>query len=115
MRSIRPRLGVGIGGGWTAERGAVAPQPLLTGGDLFDDRVGYRYAMLMRPAFAPGLDPALADRLTALGVVLLADTSAACRDWLDELGAEAVLIRPDRYIHGAARDLADLQDLATSI
>jgi 3-(3-hydroxy-phenyl)propionate hydroxylase len=113
MRSIRPRLGVGLGGGCLAARGSVAPQPRLADGTLFDDRAGYRYAMLMRPAF--GIDPTLTARLRAGGVEILADASAACRDWLDELAAEAVLIRPDRYIHGAARDLADMHELAASL
>jgi len=115
MRSIRPRLGIGIGGGCTAASGTVAPQPRLADGALFDDRTGYRYAMLMRPAFEREMEPTLAERLRAVGVVMLADTSAACRDWLDELAAKAVLIRPDRYIHGAARDLTDMQNLAASL
>jgi 3-(3-hydroxy-phenyl)propionate hydroxylase len=115
MRSIRPRLGPGLAGGWTAARGTVAPQPRLTDGDWLDDRVGYRHAMLMRPAFERRLPPTLIDRLGARGVVVLADDSPGCRDWLDDMGAEAVLVRPDRYVHGAARDLAELQDLAAGI
>jgi 3-(3-hydroxy-phenyl)propionate hydroxylase len=93
----------------------VAPQPRLADGAWLDDRVGYRHAMLMRPAFERRLAPTLIDRMSARGVVILADDSPACRDWLDEMGAEAVLVRPDRYIHGAARDLAEMQDLAASI
>ncbi len=115
MRSIRPRLGAGPGGGCTAARGTVAPQPRLADGDWLDDRVGYRHAMLMRPAFERRLPPALIERLSARGVVMLADDSAGCRDWLDEMAAQAVLVRPDRYIHGAARDLAEMEDLAASI
>jgi 3-(3-hydroxy-phenyl)propionate hydroxylase len=115
MRSIRPRLGTGPGGGWMEARGTVAPQPRLCGGDLFDDRVGYRHALLMRPAFQRRLDPAFIDRMSARGVVILADDSPACRDWLDGMAAQAVLVRPDRYIHGAARDLAEMQDLAASL
>jgi 3-(3-hydroxy-phenyl)propionate hydroxylase len=115
MRSIRPRLGAGPGGGWIAARGTVAPQPHLADGVRLDDRVGYRHAMLMRPAFERGLVPALIDRISARGVVVLADDSPDCRDWLDDIGAEAVLVRPDRYIHGAARDLSEMKDLVASI
>jgi 3-(3-hydroxy-phenyl)propionate hydroxylase len=115
MRSIRPRLGPGLAGGWTAARGTVAPQPRLGGGHLFDDRVGYRHAMLMRPGFERRLDPDFINRMSARGVVMLAGDSPGCRDWLDEMGAQAVLVRPDRYIHGAARDLAEMRDLAASI
>jgi 3-(3-hydroxy-phenyl)propionate hydroxylase len=115
MRSIRPRLGAGPGGGCTDARGTVAPQPRLADGAWLDDRMGYRHALLMRPAFEARLSPALIDRLSARGVVMLADDSPCCREWLDEMDAEAVLVRPDRYIHGAARDFAEMQDLAASI
>jgi 3-(3-hydroxy-phenyl)propionate hydroxylase len=115
MSSIRPRLGPGLAGGWTAARGMVAPQPRLAGTDLFDDHVGYRHALLMRPAFERRLDATLIDRMSARGVVMLADDSPGCRDWLDGIAVQAVLVRPDRYIQGAARDLAEMQDLAASV
>jgi 3-(3-hydroxy-phenyl)propionate hydroxylase len=44
-------------------------------------------------------------------MALVADGSAALGAWLAEIGASAVLIRPDRYIHGVAHDDASLQAL----
>jgi 3-(3-hydroxy-phenyl)propionate hydroxylase len=114
MHSIKPLLGPGPGGGWTGPRGRVAPQPRLSCGTLLDDRAGYRHALLMRPEFERHLPGALIERIGARGAVMLADAAGPCRDFLDDVRAEAVLIRPDRYIHGAARDVAEMQDLAAS-
>jgi hypothetical protein len=41
----------------------------------------------------------------------VADTSGAYAEWLSELGAVAVLMRPDLYLYGAATSAADITDL----
>lgn len=113
MESIRPPLGPGLAGGWTAPAGRVAPQPVLADGVRLDDRVGYRFALLLRPGDAAALPTAPLDALAARGAVLVAD--AALAPWLDEIGAVAALVRPDRYVLGAARDAEDLAALAAAI
>ncbi|HBK04726.1 MAG TPA: 3-(3-hydroxyphenyl)propionate hydroxylase [Acetobacteraceae bacterium] len=87
MESIRPRLG----GHSTRPdpEGRAAPQPLLSDGTRLDDRIGYRPALLRRPG-------PLAAGLSRSGIVDVAD--AALAPWLDEIQAEAVVIRPDRYV-----------------
>jgi hypothetical protein len=51
--------------------------------------------------------------LAARGSVLVADP--ALLPWLDEVGAIAALVRPDRYVLGAARDAEELAALAVAI
>lgn len=113
MESIRPALGPGLAAGWTEPTGRIAPQPVLADGVRLDDRVGYRFALLLRHGDAAALPTAPLDALAARGVVLVAD--AALAPWLDEIGAVAALVRPDRYVLGAARDAEDLAALAAAI
>jgi hypothetical protein len=46
-----------------------------------------------------------------LGAGRMADATGAYAGWLAGLGAVAVLIRPDLYVYGAARDGADVAAL----
>ncbi|MDW8314312.1 MAG: bifunctional 3-(3-hydroxy-phenyl)propionate/3-hydroxycinnamic acid hydroxylase [Rhodovarius sp.] len=113
MESIRPPLGPGLSGGWTGPTGRVAPQPVLGDGVRLDDRVGYRFALLLRPSDAATLPTPPLDALARRGAVLVAD--AALTPWLDDIGALAALVRPDRYVLGAARDADELAALAAAI
>ncbi len=99
MRSIAPALG-----GFTAPFGRPAPQPWLADGTRLDDRVGHRFAVLLRADVAAALDPAAMDRLAARGAVLVDD--AAVAPWLAELGAAAALVRPDRMLLAVSPDAA---------
>ena len=98
----QPRLGPGAHDG-SAAAATVGEQPRLADGTRLDDRVGYRHALLVDPAW----------RIATAGehcAVVAADSPAA-RDWLQRLGAGAVLLRPDRYIAGIARDRGELDRL----
>lgn len=113
MSSIKPRLGPGLAAGWNEPAGQIAPQPVLAGGVRLDDRVGYRFAALLRPDFAARLPAETLDRLARRDVAVVAD--AVPQAWLEATGAEAVLVRPDRYVLGAARTVPEMQALAASI
>ncbi len=97
MESIAPALG-----GFTTPFGCPVPQPVLADGVRLDDRVGPRFAVLLRPRAAAALDPAIMDRLAARGAVLVAD--AALDPWLASLDAAAALVRPDRQLLALAAD-----------
>jgi 3-(3-hydroxy-phenyl)propionate hydroxylase len=43
---------------------------------------------------------------------LFVEREGLFRDWMGELGCAAVIVRPDRYVYGAARDAAELNHLA---
>lgn len=84
--SIRPRLGGQDGR--PEPVGRPAPQPRLSDGVRLDDRIGYRAALLRRPG-SP--DVTVPDTVVDI-------TDGALVPWLDEIGAVAVLLRPDRTV-----------------
>lgn len=90
MQSIGPALG-----GFTAPLGRPAPQPILADGTRLDDRVGHRFALLLRADVAEALPPTLADGLSARGAVLVPH---------DPLEHAAMLVRPDRQLLATAPD-----------
>jgi 3-(3-hydroxy-phenyl)propionate hydroxylase len=91
-------------------------QPAIAGRRL-DDIVGHRFAVVARPGFLTGsiAPSALATKWPALQAIELSrDREAA----LAPYDAPAIVIRPDRYVHAAAKDasrllavLAGLSDL----
>ena len=115
MSSIKPRLGPGLATGHAGPAGEIAPQPLLADGARSDDRVGYRFAALMRPDFAAGVPAKTFDRLAERDVVIVADDAPEQIAWLQEIGASAALVRPDRYVLGAAQSVQELTALAAVV
>ena len=110
LRPIMPRLGRGLHDEAPPPAGARARQPRLADGTLLDDRVGYRFAMLATPRLLNALPAAARSRLEDPRLVLVAADGEADA-YLAELGAEAVVIRPDRYILGAASSPAELEEV----
>lgn len=110
LRPITPRLGPGLHGDAPAPAGARAAQPRLGDGARLDDRVGYRFALLARPYLVDALPTAVADWVNQIdAVVVRADGETA--DYLTNLQADAVVIRPDRHILGIAANPVELQAL----
>jgi len=103
----QPRLGPGAHDGSSAAA-TIGEQPTLADGARLDDEAGYRHALLVDPAWEVG-------RTHERIAVVPADSMMA-RDWLKRIDARAVLLRPDRYVAGIARErdeLARLLRLAT--
>jgi len=115
MSSIKPRLGPGLAAGWNGPAGQIAPQPHLADGARLDDRVGYRFAALMRPDFAASVPAEILERLADRDVMVVADDAPEQQAWLQAAEAPAVLVRPDRYVLGAARSLQELNALAAIV
>ena len=113
MASIEPRLGPGLCGGLPEPRGRMAPQPPGGGETGLDNRIGYRFAAVVRSDVAGRLPANLLAMLRARDVAVVAD--AAYGPWLEGLGAEAVLVRPDRYIFGAAHDADEMRALVAAL
>jgi 3-(3-hydroxy-phenyl)propionate hydroxylase len=113
MESIEPRLGPGLCGGLPEPRGRMAPQPPGRGGAGLDNRIGYRFAAVVRSDLACCLPDDLRAMLQARDVAVVAD--AAYGPWLAGLGAEAVLVRPDRYVFGAAHDANEMRALVAAL
>ena len=103
MSSIKPRLGPGLAAGWTELAGQIAPQPRLPDGTRLDDRIGYRFAALLKPEFAANLPAETLERLADREIIVVAENVPEQQAWLQAADAPAVLVRPDRYVLGAAR------------
>ncbi len=114
MSSIKPRLGPGVAPGWNGWARQVSAQPTLSDGARMDDRVGYRFAALLRPGFAAALPAGTLDRLRRNGIAILDDGAPGPEAILDAADAEALLVRPDRYTLGAAHSAREFEALVSA-
>jgi 3-(3-hydroxy-phenyl)propionate hydroxylase len=115
MSSIKPRLGSGLAAKWNGPAGLIAPQPRLADGRRLDDRVGYRFAALLQPDFAANLSAEFLEGLAAREIIVVADDAPEQQAWLHALGAQAVLVRPDRYVLGGAGSVHELNTLVAAV
>ena len=81
-------------------------------GRRLDDSVGYAFCLLLKPELLDQVSGDLRQKLRDLDVVVLEDRDI---DYLDQLSAKAVLLRPDRYILGVANDMSELQSLVSDL
>lgn len=128
----RPRLGSGIHsgdlGGYLSLQGWVceADGPEIR----FDEAFGAGSLMVGDAELARSLNVELIDSLQDVGIVVtcfdpqleatagihqFADTAGTYRDWFDESGIDAVLIRPDAYVFGGASGPGSADELARGI
>jgi 3-(3-hydroxy-phenyl)propionate hydroxylase len=115
MASIAPRLGDGLCGGNPTHTGMLAQQLIATDGARYDDITGYRFVLITAAAklVEAGIAP---EDITRAGAHLVrAEREPAATAYLTELGAAAVLVRPDRYVLGTAGSSAELQELCAVI
>lgn len=107
----QPRLGPGAHEGGEFG-GCVGEQPRLADGRRLDDVAGYRHALLVSRALAADAAEAMrAAAIDATRLAVVAADSEPARRWLGSLNAQAVLLRPDRYVAGVAADAAGLPRL----
>ena len=109
-------LAKGGDGKLAAHAGTLAPQGRITANGTtkrFDEHVGFRFALITRPGVIEALSSELGAALKQVGVhiVELGDRSNGQRvidvdgvygRFLDSLGADAVLTRPDFVVYGHA-------------
>ncbi|MDB4224508.1 bifunctional 3-(3-hydroxy-phenyl)propionate/3-hydroxycinnamic acid hydroxylase [Granulosicoccus sp.] len=108
MKSLAPTLGAGLGVSLnSAVTGHWIQQPRLSCGNLVDDVVGYKPMLIVEPALW-GL---YSDKRTLPFVVLYSEGQAGLQDCLDVHEVSSVLVRPDRYILGGARNINELESL----
>src|SRR3954447_26040481 len=115
MQSLKPLLGPGLAAGATELVGRVAPQPMLPDGRRLDDHVGYRFAALLKPAFLAGLSRPLVERIRQKEITLVTDQCPDIQRWLDDNEVGGVMVRPDRYVLGAARSEQEMDSLIAAI
>ena len=103
----KPLLGPGLAIGTLPLAGHLAPQFALRGGRRSDDRIGYACVLLIEDVAS--LSASVCNALTRHGVeVLGAEDASELSAWLRQHDVKAALIRPDRYLRGAARTDAEL-------
>lgn len=104
-----PRLGPGLwrAGDENSVAGTLAPQPRLADGTLLDDVVGARFALVATAGCLADLAASTRERAEQAGIVLVEATGEAT-GWLEDLGAGAALVRPDRYYVDTCTDAADV-------
>lgn len=105
FRAPQPRLGSGVHD-HTGAGGTLSEQPFLASGQRLDELSGHRSTLLVDPGLA-----ARAAQLVDPSICVVPADPGSCAQWLERLGAVAVLIRPDRYIAGTATDAADMAPL----
>jgi len=116
MRLPVPRLGPGLlPASAEAPLGTLFPQPVLEDGRLLDDVSGERFTVLGLPELIETLDREALDAFAREDVAVIADAGPETRAALAEVGATAVLIRPDRYLLATARSAAELIAAAGSV
>ena len=95
--------------------GTLSPQPKLADGRLMDDAVGYRFAVVGDLACLDQISADTTARLKQLDAVVLREQAGELADWIARLDVNAVIIRPDRYIYGSARNGSELDALVSKL
>jgi 3-(3-hydroxy-phenyl)propionate hydroxylase len=96
----QPQLGPGCRDDAPPPVGTIFPQPRLPDGRLMDEAIGPRFAIVGEPSLLSELKT---DAVLLPGVGL---------DWLARHGAEAAILRPDRYIFALSRSRQELREAA---
>lgn len=102
-----PSPGPGVFMSSAARAGSIFPQPMV-GGKRLDDVLGPGAWLIVRRTLdVEGLAASILPRVEALDGPTLAPFGAGLSAWLDDARADAVIVRPDRYVFGTgpARDL----------
>lgn len=92
--------------------GRPFPQPRLEDGRLLDELLGRRCAIIGSHQVLSAASPATASRWQRSGAIVIDRPDVSLQEWLHAHGAGAVILRPDRYIVGAARSGADLDRIS---
>lgn len=111
---MRITLGPGIHGDDGEPAGTLSAQPRLNSGKLLDDQIGYHFVLIGEQAIISQLSLATKACLEAFGAaVVSSENEPEVSSVLSDLGARAVIIRPDRYILGTASTSAALDALVS--
>lgn len=110
-----PRLGPGFWQGDASPVAQVFPQPTLDDGRLLDAAVGQHFAVVATPALLDSVGEATRGWWRWQQVTVIPASDVSLRAWLHQHRVGAVLVRPDRYVAGVAKDAAALADLTASL
>ena len=92
--------------------GRPFPQPRLDDGRLLDELLGRRSAVIGRAEALAAAAPATAERWRRAGAIVIDRPDSLLERWLQAHEAQAVILRPDRYIVGVARSGPELDRIS---
>ncbi|MES2282678.1 MAG: bifunctional 3-(3-hydroxy-phenyl)propionate/3-hydroxycinnamic acid hydroxylase [Pseudomonadota bacterium] len=92
--------------------GCPFPQPRLADGRWLDDVLGRRLTVIGHQDVIDHVSPEVARHWRSLDMQVMAQPDAAVLDWLHNRQVAAVIIRPDRYVLGVARNTQELEDIS---
>ena len=110
LRQLKPALGPGLSAGCSQHRGEMFPQPKLFDGTRMDDQIGSGPALILDHGVDFG-DLAAIKIMMDSRIKIIQDRSEDLKIWFNKSQVKAVLMRPDRYILGSARNGSDLKNL----
>lgn len=110
MSSLVPRLGAGLHRAADLPAGFIFAQPILKSGVPLDEFIGSNFAVIGAHDLLDSVSPATRALWDANRVVRVPDEA---QQYLDELNARVVIIRPDRYILAVANSTESLDHVST--
>lgn len=110
-----PQLGPGAHADAARPAAVVFPQPSLADGRRLDDAAGPHFAVVGRRAVIEAARTEAGGQWSGVEAVVIDEPGDAIERWLDENHAAAVILRPDRYVFGVARDAAGLAELSREL
>ncbi|WP_228000484.1 bifunctional 3-(3-hydroxy-phenyl)propionate/3-hydroxycinnamic acid hydroxylase [Nocardia australiensis] len=112
----RPLLGPGLVQNPGGAIGQLAPQPRNRAGDRLDDATGYAFVVVGDSDVIAGTDESSRALWARLGaVVLVTEPGSATTEWLQNNGARAAIIRPDRYVYALSADSTELDRVSSGL
>lgn len=111
----QPQLGAGMREGGPPPAGSIFPQPRLADGRLLDEATTGRFAIIADERIVGAIEAGTMSGMRALDTAVVTDMSAPLAEALEALGAAAVVLRPDNYIFGIARNAAELSALSARL
>lgn len=111
----RPTLGNGVHADSGGIVGKISPQAVLPNGQWLDDVVGSKFSLLLDRRYESELSPNHVKDLAQLNIQVIRDGGDKTQNWLIEAGMVAALIRPDKYVFDACKEMHSLDSMITKL
>ena len=106
MHPLRAPLGPGLADPATVS--TLGPQPQTDDGLRVDDVIGYRFAVLAAPGVVNDVNDEVRAAWKELGATVITGNDESLTGWLNGQAADAVILRPDRYVYATTSGSQEL-------